>query len=88
LIQEQAQQFLVIDLVSQASAVASHVRGWSKEQILCWLDEHGIVRTDPNIRGQEIYFFSSRTGIDAAFYLDGDQFTFIVDNTTFPQSEA
>ena len=76
-------QFAVVDLVSQASAVASHVRGWSTDQILNWLGEHGTIRSGATMGDRETYFFNSRAGIEAIFLLDGDQFTFIVDHTTF-----
>jgi hypothetical protein len=76
-------QFAVVDLVSQANAVAARVRGWSTDQILDWLREHGTVRSDSTIMDREVYLFSSSAGIDAIFFLNGDRFTFIVDNTTF-----
>jgi hypothetical protein len=72
------QQFAIIDLMSQAAAVARHVRGWSREQILVWLNEHGTVRP---ISGGA-YMFVSTTNREAIFLLDGDRLTFIVDNTT------
>lgn len=75
--------FAVVDLVSQANAVAAHVRGWSTDQILDWLRKYGTVLSDSTTMDQEVYFFSSCVGIDASFFLNGDRFTFIVDNTTF-----
>jgi len=78
----QQTKFTVVDLVSQASAVATHVRGWSTDQILSWLGEHGAVRSAVTM-DRVTYLFSSRAGIETVFLLDGDQFTFILDNTTF-----
>lgn len=43
--------FAVIDLASQAEAVAAHVRGWSKAEVLAWLGEFGevlpVLEADP-----------------------------------------
>jgi hypothetical protein len=76
--------FVVIDLVSQASAVARHVRGWSTNQILAWLRRQGELESRPSIiLGRETYFFRSGSGFTAAFFLDGEEFTFISDNTAF-----
>jgi hypothetical protein len=72
---------VVVDLISQADAVAGHVRGWSRERILLWLNEHGTVRPIPTLKG-DAYLFTSATSRDAVFLLNGDRFTFIVDNTT------
>ena len=81
--QEDTQEFVVIDLSSQASAVAAHVRGWTKDQIFEWLNQSGTVTPLPEMFGKEIHLFSSRIGCEVAFHLDHDQFTFIGDNTTW-----
>jgi hypothetical protein len=77
------QAFKVIDLVSQALAVTSHVRGWSAEQIIDWLAHQGQVESMPEFCGKKAYSFCSREGITAHFFLDEDEFTFIGDNTLF-----
>jgi hypothetical protein len=73
------QQFAIVDLLSQSSAVSRYVRGWSREHILDWLNHQGTLRRGP---GNETYLFTSTSNCEAIFLLDGDRFTFIVDNTT------
>ena len=77
-----APTFMVVDLASQASAVSQFVRGWSKEQILEWLSRQGELVTLEAF-GRRVYRFSSRVGFQTTFFLDGDEFTFIGDNTTW-----
>ena len=79
----ETKEFVVIDLASQASAVAAHVRGWTKDQILEWLSESETVKPLPEMCGNETYLFSSGVGFEVAFFLNRDQFTFIGDNTTW-----
>jgi hypothetical protein len=83
MMREDIQEFAVIDLASQASAVAAHVRGWTKDQILAWLSESGTVTPLPEVCGNETYLFGSGIGAEVAFFLNQDQFTFIGDNTTW-----
>ena len=80
---EPQESFVLIDLISQGSAVERHICGWPKDQILEWLDRHGNLRSRTDIYGKEIYTFESAVGRDASFYLDGDRFVFIGDHTTF-----
>jgi hypothetical protein len=75
--------FIVVNLASQADAVARHVQGWSKEQILVWLSRQGDLERFADIYGREIFRFRSRVGFEVGFYLDGDEFLFLGDHTTW-----
>jgi len=76
--------FRVVDLISQAKAVSSHVQGWSSDRILKWLRAQGSLESDTTVLPEkQTYFFRSDIGREAVFWLDGDEFTFIGDNTTF-----
>ena len=78
--------FHLVDLVSQCSAVERAVAGLSDERKLAWLATYGRL-TERTVRfgerEQTIYEFTSSTGRDARFFLDGGQFVFFGDHTTF-----
>ena len=76
-----APTFVVVDLASQAGAVSRFVRGWSEEQVLTWLSQRGELVGFTDSLGNKLYSFSSRIGFQVSFFLEGDQFTFIGDNT-------
>ena len=80
---EPHESFVLIDLISQGSAVERHICGWPKNQILKWLERHGSLRSWIDIYGNEVYHFESAVGRAVSFYLDGDRFVFIGDHTTF-----
>jgi hypothetical protein len=75
-----APNFLVVNLASQADAVASYVRGWSQEQILHWLSRQGELQMWVNAAGEEVYSFRSRMGFETMFLLEEDRFTFLGDH--------
>lgn len=76
-------EFIVVDLGCQAEAVANHVRGWTKEQILDWLSQHGEVSKRPHPYDNDLYAFRSRTGQYTAFrLLDDGQLFIIGDHST------
>jgi sugar lactone lactonase YvrE len=75
--------FKIVDLASQGSAVAQHVRGWQKEEILAWLGRRGKLRAvhpdDP-----DVYSFLTPAGIQTAFILrDNGEFLIVADHTTY-----
>jgi hypothetical protein len=76
------EEFVVIDLISQSSAVAKYVKGWETSQILEWLGERGELAEEKTRFGKH-YRFTSALGREAIFYLDFDKFTFVVEHTTF-----
>lgn len=62
--------FPIVDLESQAGAVARHMHGWSVSEKLAWLRQHGSVSevwTPYNLG--EHYAFTSRAGISTPFRL-------------------
>jgi hypothetical protein len=75
--------FHVIDLESQARAVARHIRGWKKSDILTWLSQFGgIVQPFPD--NPNLYRFRSYSGITTGFLLtDSGEFAIILDHTTW-----
>ncbi len=63
-------EFVVIDLKSQAAAIASYARGWSNREFLDWLARFGQVFQIPH---QENYYgFKSHSGIPGGFTLSED----------------
>ena len=75
--------FTVINLASQADAVARYVEGWSKEKILNWLSCQGELERRTDIYGNEYFSFNSRFGFQVNFFLDSDEFLFVGDHTTW-----
>ena len=78
-----APNFIVMNLASQAEAVAGHVRGWPKEHILHWLGQQGELVKLENVSEGEVFSFRSWVGFEVKFFLEGDQFTFLGDNTVW-----
>jgi hypothetical protein len=61
--------FRVVDLDSQARAVARHIKGWRTADILAWLGQYGeLVSFRPDV--PNAYWFRSRCGIDTSFMLE------------------
>ena len=42
--------FVLIDLYSQRQAVNRYVEGWSKEDILAWMGQYGLVTFLPHLK--------------------------------------
>jgi hypothetical protein len=68
--------FTLIDLYSQRQAVNRYVRGWSRDEILAWLNQHGTVTehwSHPAITYKQYVFepFACR-GLAVVFNFDGD----------------
>jgi hypothetical protein len=70
-------EFIVIDLESQAHAVARYIRGWTRPRFLAWLSQFGEITQssyDP-----DSYLFFSHVGLHSVFRMneEGD-FTLIL----------
>jgi hypothetical protein len=63
---------VLIDLSSQAEAVAIHVRGWTKSQFLSWLSQFGDVMRVRDDRTNERYSFRSRAGRWSGFWFSSN----------------
>jgi hypothetical protein len=74
--------FIIINLASQSEAVARHVEGWPKGQIIDWLSRQGELNRLTDIYDGEYFEFRSGVGFRAIFYLKDDEFLFIGDHTT------
>ena len=77
--------FHLIDLVSQAVAVKSLLAGKSEQEKIDWLKSRGTLARAPSSIpfGPHSYAFESTTGIQCCFFIKGDEFYFIGDNTVF-----
>jgi hypothetical protein len=81
--------FPLIDLISQAGAVQSLLRGKSPEEKIEWLSAHGTITLKPKTQQNErqSFWFESPTKANCCFFLDDDEFVFIGDHTTFKVSD-
>jgi hypothetical protein len=81
--------FHLLDLSSQAAAVQQLLRGRTTQEKLAWVATHGelslVPITDPNVR--PIYRFVSSIGMECLFFIDGAEFVFVGDNTTYTVNE-
>jgi hypothetical protein len=76
--------FPLLDLVSQAVVVQRLLRGRSDGEKLAWLAAHGRLTLLAGINGaRDIHVFESTPGLSCCFFVDRDEFAFIVDHTTF-----
>lgn len=76
--------FIVLDLGSQANAVARYIQGWEKERILAWLSQQGEVRQISHPQDRNLYGFRSHVGITTGFrLLEDGQIIIIHDHTTY-----
>ena len=73
--------FRVIDLDSQADAVARHIRGWSRDEVLAWLGRYGKIKRSYYA---DSYSFLAPSGLLTIFSLsEGGEFLIILDHTTY-----
>jgi hypothetical protein len=81
--------FHLLDLSSQALAVQRLLTGIATEEKLAWLAARGeltrVPTSIPNAR--PTYRFVSSIGMACLFFIDGDEFVFIGDNTTYTARE-
>ena len=72
--------FRVVDLVSQAEALAWHTQGWQKEDVLAWLRQYGKLGTGFY---PDTYLFTAPSGLQAGFILREDGASLLIlDHTT------
>ena len=70
-------KFIVIDLESQAYAVARYIRGWTRPRFLIWLSQFGEV-TQSSYDSDGYHFFS-HFGLHTPFRMsEGGDFTLIL----------
>jgi hypothetical protein len=81
--------FHLLDLPSQAFAVQRLLEGREAEEKLAWLAARGelaqIPTTTPNV--PPTFRFVSSIGMACCFFLDGDGFVFLGDNTPYTARE-
>jgi hypothetical protein len=81
--------FHLLDLPSQAIAVQRLLKGRSAEEKLEWLATHGTLSRVPIPPGlKPTYRFVSSIGMECLFFIDGDEFVFIGDHTTYTVKEG
>lgn len=81
--------FCLIDLISQAVAVESLLYGKSAEEKIAWLSSHGTLTLLPKRQPDErqIFLFETPIGSSCRFFVNGDEFVFLGDHTTFTVSD-
>lgn len=81
--------FHLLDLGSQALAVQSLLKDRTAEEKVAWLAARGeisrIPMTIPN--APPTFRFVSSIGMESVFFIDGDEFVFIGDHTTYTAKE-
>ena len=82
--------FHLVDLVSQATAVQSLLRGKSADEKLAWFSSHGTITPKPKTRPDErqCFWFESPTRATCCFFIDDDEFVFVGDHTTFTARDS
>jgi hypothetical protein len=81
-----AESFHLLDLPSQALAVQRLLSGRPEGEKVAWLAAHGklsIVDTTHFPGARSVYRLDSVLGLGCLFFIDGDQFVFIGDHTTY-----
>jgi hypothetical protein len=79
---EIVKDFTLIDLTTQADAVARIISGWSSEQILAWLNQNGTVEHVQHPYDQHLYRFCSTAGIVTGLRITDDGEVYIVTSHT------
>jgi hypothetical protein len=81
---EDTPYFRVIDLGSQADAVARHIRGWSRDEVLAWLRRHGRIKQLHTPYDVDTYSFLAPSGLQTGFILREDgEFLILLDHTSY-----
>ncbi len=64
--------FWVVDLGTQAEAVARHVQGWSALEFLSWIAQFGeVIRVRDDPAGTARYVFIARSELTTSFRFPG-----------------
>ena len=78
--------FVVLDLRSQAFAVKMLLNKKSVEEKLMWLSKWGMVAPvllTNHGSAPAIYSFESRVGLQCAFFFNDGEWVFVADHTTY-----
>ncbi len=80
-----SETFHLLDLPSQALAVQHLLSGRPAAEKLAWLGAHGrLVPIETGVPGGcPAYHFESMIGLRCAFFINGDEFVFFGDHTTY-----
>jgi len=81
--------FRLVDLVSQAAAVQSLLRGKSIDEKLAWLTANGTLAPKPRAHPDErqTYWYETPLGSTCAFFWEEDTLVFVGNHTTFVVSD-
>ena len=81
--------FVVVDLISQASAIEKQLAGRSDVEIISWLECKGQIEKLKKQLPQEkqLFRFNSYLGMEAIFFVNNGQFFFIGDHSVFRPKE-
>lgn len=65
------------------------LQGKNADEKQAWLRQHGRVTAYdlPSWSPREVYGFESYVGLECSFFIDGDKFVFIGDNTLYTGKE-
>ena len=79
----------LLDLPSQALAVQNRLAGRAAEEKLAWLAARGQLTRVPvrDPRFPPTFRFVSSIGMECVFFLHGDEFVLVGDNTTYTARE-
>jgi hypothetical protein len=82
-------EFHLLDLRSQALAVQRLLKGRAPDEKLAWLGARGeLSRVAVHVAiAPPTYHFVSTVGLDCFFFIDGDEFVFLWDHTTYTAKE-
>jgi hypothetical protein len=77
--------FHLLDLPSQAVAVQRQLHGKPVGEKIEWLREHGRItlKRKQSEDERQVYFFESSIGRECAFFIDGEEFVFFGEHTTY-----
>ena len=70
--------FTLIDLYTQADAVARIISGWSSAQIVAWFNQHGLIEPAQHPYDPHLYCFTSSIGIVTGLRITDDGGVYIV----------
>jgi hypothetical protein len=76
--------FALVDLNTQASDFARHIRGWAVEDILKLMRKYGEVRVILERNNDKVYSFRSTSGAKCGFrFTEDGRIVIIGDNTSY-----
>jgi hypothetical protein len=76
--------FHLLDLPSQASAIQRMLLDRTEDEKLAWLDRRGRLSPLETPAGaRRAYLFVSTLGLECVFFISGNEFVFFGDHTTY-----